>query len=188
MCRYRQDSTGCFRENRSGREQSRRRRDAPAGCPISPATLGPVTDWTENRFERSGRNPLPASVRSVSMTDERNVLGTELVPCGTDPMTGYRRDGCCHHVTEDAGRHEICAVMTDEFLTFSRSRGNDLITPRPELDFPGLTEGDRWCLCLDRWIEAEAAEVAPPVVLEATAEEALERIERATLEAHACDE
>jgi len=142
----------------------------------------------ENVFESGYRNPLATGVRSVSMTDERNVLGTELVPCSEDPMTGYRRDGCCHHLQEDAGRHEICAVMTDEFLQFSRSRGNDLIAPRPELDFPGLDDGDRWCLCLDRWIEAEAADVAPPVVLEATAEEALERIERATLEAHATDE
>jgi uncharacterized protein (DUF2237 family) len=117
--------------------------------------------------------------------DERNVLGTELKPCSTDPMTGYLRDGCCHHVPGDAGRHELCAVVTDEFLQYSKERGNDLVTPRPELDFPGLEAGDRWCLCLDRWLEAEANGVAPPVVLDATAEEALERIELSTLEAHA---
>jgi hypothetical protein len=119
--------------------------------------------------------------------DERNVLGTELQPCSTDPMTGYLRDGCCHHVPDDAGRHELCAVVTDEFLQYSKERGNDLVTPRPELDFPGLEAGDRWCLCLDRWLEAEANDVAPPVVLEATAEEALERIQLSTLEAHAHD-
>jgi uncharacterized protein (DUF2237 family) len=119
--------------------------------------------------------------------DERNVLGTELQPCSTDPMTGYLRDGCCHHLPTDAGRHELCAVVTDEFLQYSKERGNDLVTPRPELDFPGLEAGDRWCLCLDRWLEAEANDVAPPVVLDATAEEALERIELSTLEAHAHD-
>ncbi|MFC7134591.1 MULTISPECIES: DUF2237 family protein [Salinibaculum] len=121
------------------------------------------------------------------MSDDRNVLGTELEPCSTDPTTGYLRDGCCRHVPGDAGRHELCAVVTEEFLQFSKARGNDLVTPRPELDFPGLESGDRWCLCLDRWLEAEAQGVAPPVVLEATAEEALERIELSTLEAHAHD-
>jgi uncharacterized protein (DUF2237 family) len=117
--------------------------------------------------------------------EEQNVLGTELAPCSEDPLTGYLRDGCCHHLSEDAGRHELCAVMTDEFLQYSKSRGNDLITPRPELDFPGLEAGDRWCLCIDRWLEAESADVAPPVVLEATAEEVLDRVALSELEAHA---
>lgn len=117
--------------------------------------------------------------------DETNVLGTPLEPCSTDPMTGYLRDGCCHHRPADTGRHELCAVVTDEFLQYSKAQGNDLITPRPELEFPGLADGDRWCLCLDRWLEAEADGVAPPVVLEATAEQALERIDVSTLEAHA---
>jgi uncharacterized protein (DUF2237 family) len=116
---------------------------------------------------------------------ERNVVGTELEPCSEDPATGYLRDGCCHHLPEDAGRHEICAVVTDEFLAYSKERGNDLVTPRPELEFPGLEAGDRWCLCIDRWLEAEAEGVAPPVVLAATAEEALDRVRRETLEAHA---
>jgi uncharacterized protein (DUF2237 family) len=119
--------------------------------------------------------------------DERNVLGTELQPCSEDPTTGYLRDGCCRPVPGDAGRHELCAVVTAEFLEFSRSRGNDLVTPRPELDFPGLEPGDRWCLCLDRWLEAEARDLAPPVVLEATAETALERIQLSTLRDHAHD-
>jgi uncharacterized protein (DUF2237 family) len=120
--------------------------------------------------------------------DETNVLGTALQPCSTDPMTGYLRDGCCHHHPADAGRHELCAVVTDEFLRYSKERGNDLLTPRPELNFPGLEAGDRWCLCLDRWLEAEANGVAPPVVLEATAQKALERIELSTLESHAAEE
>jgi len=117
--------------------------------------------------------------------DERNVLGAPLEPCSRDPVTGYLRDGCCHHLQADAGRHEICAVVTEAFLSFSSERGNDLVTPRPELGFPGLEPGDRWCLCLDRWLEAEAEGVAPPVVLAATAEEALDRVRRSTLEAYA---
>jgi uncharacterized protein (DUF2237 family) len=120
--------------------------------------------------------------------DERNVLGTPLAPCSQDPTTGYLRDGCCRDVPGDAGRHEVCAVVTREFLDFSEARGNDLVTPRPELGFPGLEPGDRWCLCLDRWLEAEAAGVAPPVVLEATNEAALDRVQRSTLEAHAREE
>jgi len=117
--------------------------------------------------------------------DERNVLGGPLATCSEDPTTGYLRDGCCHHVESDAGRHEICAVVTERFLEFSTERGNDLITPRPELDFPGLEPDDRWCLCLDRWLEAEAQGLAPPVVLEATHEAALDRVARETLEAYA---
>lgn len=121
------------------------------------------------------------------MTPDRNVLGSELATCSEDPTTGYGRDGCCRHFPADAGRHEICAVMTDDFLQYSKSQGNDLITPRPELEFPGLEAGDHWCLCIDRWLEAVDTDVAPPVVLEATAEEALERVELETLEAYAHD-
>lgn len=84
---------------------------------------------------------------------EKNVLGTELAPCSENPLTGYLRDGCCNSVPEDTGRHEVCAVMTDEFLEFSRERGNDLVTPRPTLAFPGLEPGDRWCVCLGRWVK-----------------------------------
>ena len=112
----------------------------------------------------------------MSKRGTRNVLGSELLPCSTDPMTGWFRDGCCETGPQDRGRHIVCAVVTAEFLEFSRSRGNDLSTPRPEYDFPGLTPGDRWCLCLDRWREAHAAGVAPEVVLEATHEIALERV------------
>jgi uncharacterized protein (DUF2237 family) len=118
------------------------------------------------------------------MADEANVLGTELASCSEDPMTGYLRDGCCHHLAEDAGRHEVCAVMTEEFLTFSKQQGNDLITPRPTLEFPGLEPGDQWCLCLGRWVEAKEAGVAPPVVLEATSEAVLSDVPFSTLNEH----
>jgi uncharacterized protein (DUF2237 family) len=119
--------------------------------------------------------------------DERNVLGEPLEPCSEDPMTGYLRDGCCRHQEEDVGRHEVCAVLTEEFLSFSKARGNDLVTPRPEHGFPGLDPGDRWCLCLGRWVEALDAGVAPPVVLDATNEAVLEEVDRSTLDAHEYD-
>jgi uncharacterized protein (DUF2237 family) len=127
---------------------------------------------------------------------ERNVLGEPLEPCSTDPVTGFERDGCCGTHPGDRGRHELCAVMTAEFLTFSKQRGNDLVTPRPELEFPGLDPGDRWCLCLGRWIEALDATrehqltetTVPPVVLDATNEAVLDAVEQETLRAHAYDE
>jgi uncharacterized protein (DUF2237 family) len=97
-----------------------------------------------------------------------NVLGTPLQACSTDPMTGWFRDGCCKGDPADRGLHLICAVMTAEFLRFSKSEGNDLSTPRPEYGFPGLKPGDRWCLCATRWRDAYAAGHAPQVVLEAT--------------------
>ena len=103
----------------------------------------------------------------------KNVLGTELQVCCTDPMTGFYRDGRCVTGPEDTGRHVVCAIMTREFLEFSRDRGNDLITPRPQWQFPGLQPGDRWCLCAMRWREALDAGMAPPVILEATHEAAL---------------
>jgi hypothetical protein len=98
----------------------------------------------------------------------RNVLGSELEICGTDPMTGFYRTGCCDTGAEDSGVHTVCAQVTAEFLEFSAERGNDLSTPRPEYGFAGLRPGDRWCLCADRWAEALEAGVAPPVVLEGT--------------------
>ncbi|MFW6436501.1 MAG: DUF2237 family protein [Halococcoides sp.] len=117
-----------------------------------------------------------------------NVLGEPLEPCSTDPATGYLRDGHCRDVEGDRGEHCLCAELTAAFLEYSAERGNDLRTPQPALDFPGLDPGDRWCLCVDRWIEALAADCAPPVVLEATHERALNRIERDTLEDHAVEE
>ncbi len=105
-----------------------------------------------------------------------NVLGTPLVPCSYDPLTGYFRDGCCQTDERDQGSHVICAKVTQAFLDFSRQRGNDLITPRPDYRFPGLKAGDRWCLCALRWKEAYEAGVAPKVILESTHSRALEYV------------
>jgi uncharacterized protein (DUF2237 family) len=121
----------------------------------------------------------------ASRDNALNVLGSDLVPCGTSPLTGFFRNGCCDTGPEDTGMHTVCAVMTDAFLVFSRMQGNDLSTPRPELGFPGLSAGDRWCLCVGRWREALAAGVAPPVVLAATHEEALAVVPLDDLERHA---
>jgi uncharacterized protein (DUF2237 family) len=97
-----------------------------------------------------------------------NVLGTPLEPCSLDPMTGFYRNGCCDTGSEDHGVHIVCAVMTEEFLAFSKEHGNDLSTPVPMYEFPGLKAGDRWCLCAARWREAYDAGCAPDVVLEST--------------------
>lgn len=107
------------------------------------------------------------------MAEAKNVLGQPLQTCCTAPMTGFYRTGSCDTGPEDRGVHVVCAQMTPAFLNFSRDRGNDLITPIPEYNFPGLKAGDRWCLCATRWQEAYEAGVAPPVVLEATHEAAL---------------
>jgi uncharacterized protein len=115
----------------------------------------------------------------------RNVLGQPLIPCSTQPLTGFFRDGCCHTGPEDHGSHTICSVMTEDFLKFSRSKGNDLSTPRPEFQFTGLKAGDRWCLCASRWKEAWEAGHAPRVILEATHEAAQRIVPRSVLEEHA---
>jgi len=104
----------------------------------------------------------------------KNVLGEELQPCCFDPLTGYYRDGFCKTGGGDYGVHTVCAVMTDEFLEFSRLAGNDLSTPLPQYQFPGLKSGDRWCLCVQRWTEALRAGFAPRVVLESTHMSSLE--------------
>lgn len=112
------------------------------------------------------------------------MLGEELEPCSYDPLTGWFRDGCCNTDAGDHGVHTVCAVLTEEFLEFSASVGNDLSTPRPEFGFVGLRPGDRWCLCASRWAEALEAGKAPPVVLEATHARTLEWVGRSELEAH----
>ncbi len=117
----------------------------------------------------------------------RNVLGGELAVCGLDPKTGYFRDGRCRTRSDDRGRHVVCARVTDEFLAFSRERGNDLVTPQPAYDFPGLSAGDCWCLCALRWHEAHEAGVAPPVLLQATHEKALELVDLDVLLPYALD-
>lgn len=115
----------------------------------------------------------------------RNVLGTNLEPCCMKPMTGFYRDGFCQTGPEDLGSHVICAEMTEAFLQYSKTQGNDLITPAPFFQFPGLKPGDRWCLCALRWREALEAGLAPPVILEATHESALAYVSLADLQAHA---
>ena len=115
----------------------------------------------------------------------RNVMGGELKPCSIDPVTGFYRNGCCETGPEDMGLHTVCAVMTDAFLAFSKSMGNDLSTPRPEYGFSGLKPGDRWCLCAPRWKEALDAGMAPKVVLEATHEETLAIVTLGVLKDHA---
>ena len=119
--------------------------------------------------------------------NDRNVLGGELEPCGTDPVTGWHRDGCCTTGPEDLGSHTICAVVTKEFLDHQRSIGNDLATPRPEYRFPGLVPGDRWCVTAANWLLAHRAGAAAPVVLSATHERALDIVPLDALELHAVD-
>ena len=123
----------------------------------------------------------------VSMEKQKNVLDSELQDCGIDPMTGFYRDGCCNTGTGDVGTHTVCAIMTDDFLEYSKSKGNDLITPRPEFDFPGLKPGDAWCLCALRWEEARQAGCAPRVKLTSTNIKTLEMVEFEDLKAHQID-
>lgn len=115
----------------------------------------------------------------------QNVLGSELQTCGTSPVTGFFRDGCCETGADDIGVHTVCAEVTEEFLDFSKEQGNDLSTPNPEHGFAGLRPGDRWCLCAGRWADALAAGTAPPVVLEATHARTLEWVDLADLRRHA---
>ena len=115
----------------------------------------------------------------------RNVLGGPLLPCSFDPLTGWYRDGCCNTGPGDTGLHTLCARMTDAFLRFSFDAGNDLITPHPEFEFPGLKAGDHWCMCITRWMDAFDAGVIAPVVLESTHISALEFVDLSTLQAHA---
>src|SRR5262249_18478442 len=131
-----------------------------------------------------GSNPAETSAMK---SPPRNVLGGPLADCSKQPVTGFFRDGCCNTGPEDTGSHTVCAVMTAEFLAFSKSRGNDLSTPMHEYGFPGLRPGDRWCLCAARWKEALAAGRAPLVVLTATHERALEVCDLAALKRHAID-
>jgi uncharacterized protein len=121
------------------------------------------------------------------MTDDRNVLGGELEICGTDPLTGFYRDGCCNTGNEDLGNHTVCAVVSAEFLAHQRSVGNQLSTPRPEFGFAGLQPGDRWCVCAARWQQAYEAGAAAPVMLAATHERALEVVSLDALREHAVD-
>ncbi len=123
----------------------------------------------------------------MTTTNQKNVLGETLESCSTRPLTGFTRNGCCETGPEDLGSHTVCAQVTREFLEFSVSRGNDLVTPAPVMGFPGLTPGDRWCLCAARWQQALEAGCAPRVYLRATHERALELVSMDDLKAHAID-
>ena len=112
----------------------------------------------------------------MSEEDQLNIFNEPLEACSFDPVTGFFRSGCCETSEQDTGSHTVCAIMTEEFLTFSKSKGNDLSTPVPAFDFPGLNSGDRWCLCAARWLEAYEAGSAPSIIARATHRRALEII------------
>jgi len=126
-------------------------------------------------------------MRNAGQVTERNVLGDELEPCSTDPLTGFFRDGCCNTGPQDLGSHTVCAVVTAEFLDHQRSIGNDLSTPMPQFRFPGLVPGDRWCVTAVNWARAYDAGVAAPVVLASTNEAVLEIVPLSALREHAVD-
>jgi uncharacterized protein len=128
---------------------------------------------------------MPDASGFPSRRPARNVLGGTLTACNNQPVTGFFRDGCCNTAPEDLGSHTVCAVMTEEFLAFSKRTGNDLSTPMPDFGFPGLKPGDRWCLCAPRWQEAHEAGMAPVLMLEATHEGALAFCQLADLKAYA---
>ena len=119
--------------------------------------------------------------------NQKNVLGEKLEECSLDPLTGWYRDGCCNTDENDQGVHTVCAKVTTEFLEWCKSAGNDLITPREEFSFPGLKPGDRWCVCVDRWIEAYLSECAPKIILEATNQSVISKIEIKILKKFALD-
>lgn len=129
------------------------------------------------------KNPIDAE----EMDESLNVFGLPLEPCGNDPLTGFFRDGCCNTSDEDVGSHTVCVETTAEFLEFSRAKGNDLSTPRPEFGFEGLKPGDRWCLCAARWLEAYRAGRAPRVRLSRTHQRALEIVPLEYLREYAVD-
>ena len=120
--------------------------------------------------------------------NQKNVLGTPLQPCCQEPVTGFFRDGFCHTCPEDTGRHTVCVILTESFLRYSKEQGNDLSTPRPEWQFPGLKPGDKWCLCAGRWKQAWEAGEAPRVVLASTNEATLAVVTRSVLEEHAVED
>jgi uncharacterized protein (DUF2237 family) len=154
----------------------------PAGRAIPADTLGAVM----REGVRSGYRQTQ-TLGENNMGKANNVLGETLEPCSTAPLTGFTRNGSCETGPQDLGSHTVCAQVTTEFLEYSKSKGNDLITPVPEYDFPGLKPGDRWCLCAARWREALEAGCAPRVVLRATHEGALNLVEMDDLKVHAID-
>ncbi len=121
------------------------------------------------------------------MARQKNIFGDDLVTCSDNPVTGYYRDGSCNTEERDIGSHTVCVQVTQEFLDYSRNKGNDLVTPVPEFEFPGLVAGDRWCVCAQRWVEAYKDGVAPKIVLLATNEKVLDIIPIDILKSHALD-
>jgi len=126
-------------------------------------------------------------VEELQIDESLNVFGEPLLPCSQDPLTGFFRDGCCNTSDQDGGSHTVCIRVTDEFLQYSRFRGNDLSTPMPESGFPGLKSGDSWCLCAPRWLEAYEHKMAPRVFLTRTHKRALDVIPLAVLRQYAAD-
>ncbi|WP_299594249.1 DUF2237 domain-containing protein [uncultured Microbulbifer sp.] len=124
---------------------------------------------------------------ALEMHDSKNVFGEALIPCSSDPLTGFFRDGCCNTNDQDLGSHTVCVEVSRDFLRFSRERGNDLSTPVEEFGFPGLNPGDRWCLCAARWLEAQQADMAPRVFLQRTHVRALEIVPLEVLREYAAD-
>lgn len=124
---------------------------------------------------------------SLEMHDSKNVFGEALIPCSSDPLTGFFRDGCCNTNDQDLGSHTVCVEVSRDFLRFSRERGNDLSAPVEEFGFPGLNPGDRWCLCAARWLEAQQADMAPRVFLQRTHVRALEIVPLEVLRQYAAD-
>ncbi len=124
-------------------------------------------------------------MNSITVSESINVLGEPLEPCSLDPMTGFLRDGCCNTCDEDEGSHTICVELSTEFLEYSRFAGNDLSTPHPEVGFPGLQEGDRWCLCAGRWLEAYENGMAPRIFMRNTHIRALDIVPLELLKQHA---
>lgn len=149
--------------------------------------LGSNTMSSSNGFPVNGHRPTNGHA-VVSRRSSRNVLGGELEPCSRDPLTGFFRDGACNTGPQDVGSHTVCCRVTAEFLAFLRSNGNDLMTPMPQYNFPGLQPGDQWCVCAASWKQAFDAGVACPVVLEATHEAALEVVDLEDLEEHAAED
>jgi uncharacterized protein len=152
----------------------------------------PFTFQDTNRMRNAnptprGRNATGPVIGDTDSVADRNVLGGALEPCGTDPVTGFYRDGCCASGPEDLGSHTICAVVTAEFLAHQRRIGNDLTTPMPQYDFPGLVPGDRWCVTAANWLRAHADGAAAFVVLASTHERALEIVPLDALREHAVD-
>ena len=127
------------------------------------------------------------AVQEIQHQESINVFGEPLLPCSEDPLTGFFRDGCCNTSDRDVGSHTVCIDVTEEFLQYSRFRGNDLSTPMPEFGFPGLQSGDRWCLCAQRWLEAYEQNMAPRVFLTRTHKRALETVPLVILREYAAD-